>query len=476
MKTNIINEICTASRKCSGCQLKNLTYNEQLRLKQSKVNKALAGICRVEKIVPAPAEFRYRNKASAVFFEDRSKTLRWGIYQSAKGEVSAVEKCFIQPEIADVIFNDLTKLIKSFKVKIYNHNTKKGFLRCATVRVAQKTGQVMLTLVTTKEPFAKERSFVNAIVKNHKEITTVVRSIYDGDAVIMNGEEEITLYGNGYIEDELCGKKFRISSSSFYQINPAQTQALYNKAVELAQLSKDDSFLDAYCGTGTIGIIASQNAKEGTGVEVNGSAVEDAKINAGLNGIKNMDFYCGDAGDFLQSEAKSGRAFDVVFVDPPRAGCSMKFLKSLGKVKPQKIVYVSCNPETQARDLRYLVKSGYEVKSATPFDMFPQTSHVETVVLLSQRRPDAHIDIKLDLSELDITAAETKATYQEIKDYVLEKHGLKVSTLYISQVKTKCGIIERENYNTGKEGHRVPQCPKEKEEAIMDALKHFKMI
>ncbi len=384
MKTNTVNEICTASRKCSGCQLKNLTYAEQLKLKQSKVNKALAGICSVERIVPAPAEFRYRNKASAVFFEDRSKTIRWGIYQSAKGEVAAVEQCFIQPKIADEIFCSIAALLKSFKVKLYNHSTKTGFFRSASVRVAESTGQVMLTLVTADGDFPKERSFVNAILKKHSEITTVVRSIYEGDAVIMNGEKEIAVFGDGYIEDELCGKKFRISSRSFYQINSKQTEALYKKAVELALLDETTTFLDAYCGTGTIGIIASAKAKSGVGVEVNSSAVEDAKINAHLNGADNINFFCGDAGEFMEKEAKDGRKFDVVFVDPPRAGCSIKFLKSLIKSSPGKIVYVSCNPETQARDLRFLIKNGYQVKSATPFDMFPQTGHIETVVALSR--------------------------------------------------------------------------------------------
>ncbi|MBQ8783632.1 MAG: 23S rRNA (uracil(1939)-C(5))-methyltransferase RlmD [Clostridia bacterium] len=476
MKTNTINAICTASRKCSGCQLKNLTYSEQLKLKQSKVNKALAGICNVERIVPAPAEFRYRNKASAVFFEDRSKTVRWGIYQSAKGEVAAVSQCLIQPEIADEIFNTLALLIKSFKIKIYNHQTKKGFLRSATVRIAPSTEQIMVTLVTSNGDFSKERQFVNALIKRHSEITTVVRSVYTGDAVIMNGEEEMTLYGDGYIEDKLCGKVFRISSRSFYQINSLQTQALYQKAIELASLDESSTFLDAYCGTGTIGIIASQNAKSAVGVEVNSAAVEDAKINARLNGADNMEFVCGDAGAYLEKESKKGNTFDVVFTDPPREGCSLKFLKSLCVAKPKKIVYVSCNPETQARDLRYLVKNGYEIKSATPFDMFPQTGHIETVVQLVRKIPDTHIDFEISLDEFDLTASEAKATYQEIKDYVLDKFGLKVSSLYISQVKTKCGIIERENYNKGEGKSRVPQCTPEKEKAIINAFRHFKMI
>lgn len=384
MKTNTVNAKCTASRKCSGCQLKNLTYPEQLKLKQSKVNKALAGICNVERIVPAPAEFQYRNKASAVFFEDRSKNVRWGIYQSAKGEVAAVEKCLLQPKLADEIFSTLAQLIKSFKVKIYNHQSKKGLLRSASVRFAEATGQVMVTIVTSEGEFPKEKQFVNALVKKHGEITSVVRSFYTGDAVIMNGEKESVLFGNGYIEDKLCGKTFRISSRSFYQINFRQTQALYKKAVDLAGLGPESTFLDAYCGTGTIGIIASETAKRGVGVEVNSAAVEDAKINAELNKSQNINFICGDAGAYLEKECKKGNVFDVVFTDPPRAGCSLKFLKSLCVVKPERVVYVSCNPETQARDLRFLMKNGYKIKSATPFDMFPQTGHIECAVLLTR--------------------------------------------------------------------------------------------
>ncbi len=382
MKTNTVNALCTTSRKCSGCQLKNLTYQEQLKLKQSKINKAFAGICNVERIVPGPAEFRYRNKASAVFFEDRNKTVRWGIYQSSKGEVAAVDKCLIQPEIADKIFNTLAQLIKSFKIKIYNHQSKKGILRSASVRFAEATGQVMVTVVTGEGEFPKEKQFVNALIKKHNEITTVVRSVYTGDAVIMNGEKEIILFGDGYIEDKLCDKVFRISSRSFYQINPLQTGALYQKAIDLAQLNENSAFLDAYCGTGTIGIIASSKAKNGVGVEVVSSAVEDAEINAKLNAADNMNFICGDAGTYLEKECKKGNVFDVVFTDPPRAGCSLKFLKSLCVVKPERVVYVSCNPETQARDLRFLMKNGYKIKSATPFDMFPQTGHIECICLL----------------------------------------------------------------------------------------------
>lgn len=472
MEEKSINNICKISGRCSGCQLNNLPYSDQLRLKQSKVNKLFYGMIMPEKIKASPQWLRYRNKSAAVFFEDRSKEIRWGIYQSKTGAFCAARECFLQNEISDEIFNTIAQLIKSFKIKLYNNETKTGFFRSAMIRLSAATGQIMLVLVTAEGDFPKERSFVNAVLKKHKEITCIVQSVYTGDMVIMTGEKEKVLFGKDYIEDEILGRKFRISAHSFYQINSMQTERMYEEAVELARLKKDEKFLDAYCGTGTIGIIAAGSGCEGQGVEIVPSAVEDAKKNAEINGIKNMNFVCGDAGEIIE---KSQEKYDAVFVDPPRAGCSKKFLVSLVKGAPKRIVYISCNPETQVRDCRFLIKNGYEIKKAVPYDLFPNTSHVETVVLLSQRRADEHIDIKLNLSELDITAAETKATYKKIKDYVFEKYGFKVSTLYISQVKTKCGIIERENYNKGEDKSRTPQCSKEKEDAIMDALKNFKM-
>ena len=290
------------------------------------------------------------------------------------------------------------------------------------------------------------------------------------------GKRNIVLKGKGYIEDVLCGCRFRISPTSFYQINHQQTEKLYKKAIQLADISKNDTVIDAYCGIGTIGIVASKKAGKVIGVELNSEAVSDAKINASINNIKNVTFVNADAGDFLVEYAKNAKA-DVVIMDPPRSGSTPEFLNSLLKIKPDRIVYISCGPDTQARDIKVLVKGGYKVTACQPFDLFPHTEHVETVVLLSQQKPDDTIEIDLDLDELDATSAELKATYQEIKDYVLKEFGLKVSSLYISQVKRKCGIEVGENYNLPKsENARVPQCPKEKEEAIKAALEYFAMI
>ena len=291
------------------------------------------------------------------------------------------------------------------------------------------------------------------------------------------GEKEHVLYGKGYIVDTLCGCSFRISSRSFYQVNPVQTEKLYTKALELAGLTGKETVVDAYCGIGTIGIIASKKAQNVIGVELNQDAVRDAINNAKMNQISNIRFFCNDAGRFLVNMAEAGEKADVVIMDPPRSGSTEEFMDSIAKMGAKKVVYVSCNPETLARDLAYMKKLGYKAKEAVGFDMFPATEHVETVVLLSRKTPDDTIEVDLDLDELDITAAESKATYQEIKDYVLKEFGLKVSTLYISQIKRKCGIDVGEHYNISqKENQKVPQCPKEKEDAIRAALEHFAMI
>lgn len=291
------------------------------------------------------------------------------------------------------------------------------------------------------------------------------------------GDKEHVLYGKGYIVDELCGCRFRISSKSFYQVNPVQTEILYEKALSLAGLTGQELVVDAYCGIGTIGIIASKAAGKVIGVELNQDAVRDAVNNAKMNGIENIRFYCNDAGRFLVNMAEQGEKADVVIMDPPRSGSTEEFMDAVGKLGAEKVVYVSCNPETLARDVRYMKKMGYRAVEAWLVDMFPGTVHTETVCLLSKLNTKQHIEVEIKMDELDLTAAESKATYEEIKEYVLEKHELKVSSLYISQVKRKCGLDVGQNYNLSKkEDAKVPQCPPEKEAAIMEALKYFNMI
>ena len=321
-----------------------------------------------------------------------------------------------------------------------------------------------------------KRNFVRALLQQHPDITTVVQNINAGQTSLVLGAHSEVLYGPGYIREQLGDFTFRISPRAFYQINPVQTEVLYRTALDYAGLTGKETVVDAYCGTGTIGIFASRNAARVIGVENNRDAVRDAISNAKANRADNVRFYTADASDFLQGMAKAGEHADVVILDPPRAGSDERFLSAVTTVAPERVVYVSCNPETLARDLGYLTRHGYRVERMQPVDMFPHTEHIETVCQLVLRNPVTHINIDVDVEEM-VQDKRGLATYGQIKDYVLERSGLKVSSLYIAQVKQKHGIIERENYNKPKsEDVRQPQCPPDKERAITEALKHFGMI
>ena len=468
---------CPYAKTCGGCQLQNLTYEEQLRFKQVKCIRLLGRFCRVEEIIGMETPYHYRNKVQAAFAEDRRGNIFSGVYQAASHKVVAVEKCLTEDEKADEIIGTVRKLLKNFKLKPYNPDTKQGFLRHVLVKRGFQSGQIMVVLVTGVREFPKKRSFVNALLKAHPEITTVLQNVNPRRTGMVLGKEEFVLYGDGKIEETLCGLRFRISAKAFYQINPAQTEVLYQKALEFAALTGRETVIDAYCGTGTIGLFAAEHAKQVVGVELNADAVKDARENAKLNGAKNIRFVCADAGEFMREAAAHGESADVVLMDPPRAGSDRAFLSSVLTLSPKRIVYISCNPETQQRDLLFLCKNGYQVRKIQPVDMFPHTSHVETVVKLVRKTPDAYIDLKVDMDELDLTASEAKAPYHEIKQYILDKYDTKVSNLYIAQVKEKYGIIERENYNKPKSANaKQPQCPAEKAKMIEEALRYFKMI
>lgn len=469
--------LCPVSQLCGGCQMLDLEYEKQLRLKQKQVEELLKGLCPVKSIIGMENPFHYRNKVHAVFSQDRRGNTVSGIYQEKSHIVVPVDKCMIEDEKADEIIVTIRGMLKSFKIRPYNEDTGYGLLRHVLVRRGFQTGEIMVVLVTASPVFPSKHNFVKALREKHPEITTIIQNINSRGTSMVLGEREQVLYGKGYIVDELCGCRFRISSRSFYQVNPVQTERLYGKALELAGLTGKETVVDAYCGIGTIGIIASRHAGRVIGVELNQDAVKDAISNGKLNGTKNIQFYCNDAGRFLVNMAARGEKADIVIMDPPRSGSTEAFMSSIGKMGAEKVVYVSCNPETLARDLRFMKKLGYKAVEGWAVDMFPATAHVETVVLLSQQKPDDTIEIDLDLDELDATSAELKATYQEIKDYVLKEFGLKVSSLYISQIKRKCGIEVGENYNLPKsENARVAQCPKEKEDAIKAALKYYAMI
>ena len=478
-QTKKIPDKCPLAKKCGGCDYQGISYKEQLAKKEKMVRRLLDKFGKVHPIIGMENPYYYRNKVHAVFDRDRRGNAISGVYQKGTHKVVPVDSCMIEDQKADAIICSVRGLLKSFKIKTYDEDTGYGLLRHVLVKRGFATGEIMVVLVTASPVFPSKNNFVKALRKLHPEITTVIQNVNDRGTSMVLGKRDIVLYGKGYIEDVLCGCTFRISAQSFYQVNPVQTEKLYTKAVELAGLSGKESVLDAYCGIGTIGLIASAKAGSVTGVELNPDAVKDAITNAKRNKVSNIKFYCEDAGKFMLKLAGEGKKTDVVFMDPPRAGSDETFLRCLATMAPQRIVYISCNPETLARDLKVLTKKGYRMEEAWPVDMFPFTSHVETVCLLSKlHEAKHHVNVRLDMDELDLTSAESKATYEEIKKYVAEHYdGMKVSNLYIAQVKAKYGIIERENYNKPKsDDARQPKCPKEKEEAIVEALRYFQMI
>jgi len=389
---------CPYHNKCGGCLYSEMDYAEQLGRKERKVRKLLERFGTVHPITGAEHPFHYRNKCTATFGFRNGKMI-CGVYEKGTHKVVNVDRCLIEDERAGRIVHTVRELCVSFKIKSYDEDSGFGLLRHVMVRTGRKTGQIMVILVTASPVFPGSRNFVAALMKKCPEITTVVQSINRERTSMVLGSQEKVLYGKGFIEDELCGLKFRISAASFYQVNLEQTERLYGKAVELAGLTGKETLLDAYCGIGTIGLIAAKSAGEVIGVELNPDAVRDAIRNAKANGITNVTFYRNDAGVFLENLAASGKKLDVVVMDPPRSGSTPVFIKSVCTAKPKRIVYVSCNPETQARDLQEFRRYGYFMQEAWPFDQFPLTEHVETVCLLSNRKPDTKVRIDVDLED-----------------------------------------------------------------------------
>lgn len=373
---------CSAYKKCGGCQL-DVTYKEQLSYKQRTIIKILGRYCRVSPIIGMDTPLNYRCKISTAFGYSRGQVLS-GIWQSSSGRIAKVEECSLEDMRGKKIISAIKELLPKFKLKTFDEITRAGYLRFVTIRIGKQTGEILVALGTGEGAFPAEKNFVQALVKQCPEITTVTRNVSCDRLNLMLGKKESILFGDGFITDRLCGYDFRISALSFFQINPTQTEKLYKTAVDFASLSGNEKVIDAYCGVGTIGIVASENAGEVISVEENPDAVKNAKENVKLNNLKNVNVTCADAGRFMEEMARNGESANVVFTDPPRAGCSKQFLQSLIALSPKKIVYVSCNPETLARDLYFLTKNGYRAEKIQPVDMFPYTRHIETVVLLSQ--------------------------------------------------------------------------------------------
>ena len=379
-------EKCPVEKKCSGCQLQNMTYEEQLKFKQNLASKYLSKFGNVNEIIGMYYPYHYRNKVQSYFITTRGGKIISGIYQSKTKGIAAVDSCLTEDKKADEIIVTVRELMKSLKLTVYDRAEDAGFLRHVLVRRAFKTGEIMVVLSSATPVFPKKNVFIKELLKAHPQITTIIQNIADDKTeTLVLGEREIVLFGNGYIEDVLCGCRFRISSKSFYQINPVQTEVLYKKAIEFAELTGNETVIDAYCGIGTLGIIASKKAKKVISVELNNQAFKDAIVNSKLNNSKNVRFYNDDATEFMSKMADEGMKADVLVMDPPRAGATKEFTESAVKLSPSRIVYVSCNPETQERDLTWFTKNGYKVMKIQPVDMFPHTKHVESVVLITRK-------------------------------------------------------------------------------------------
>lgn len=377
---------CPYEKKCGGCKYQGIPYEKQLKEKEKKVRKLLKDYGKPEPILGMEDPYYYRNKVHATYKHMRNGDIAVGRYEESSHRLVPIESCQIEDQKADEVIQTIRKLAKSFKIKIFNEDSGYGLLRHVLIRTGRKTGEMLVVLVVASPVFPSKNNFVKALRKEHPEITSIVLNINDKKTSMILGERNIVLYGKGYIQDELCGYTFRISPHSFYQVNPVQTERLYKKAIRLADLKRKEKVLDAYCGIGTIGIIAADKAKSVIGVELNPASVKDARNNARHNNIGNITFYQNDAERFLNEMQEQNAKADVIFMDPPRAGSTQSFMASAISLNPDRIVYISCNPETLARDLEFFKKHQYTAEKIQPVDMFPFTTHMETVCLLTRRK------------------------------------------------------------------------------------------
>ena len=475
------NRECPVAKLCGGCDFWHMDYEEETRLKAGRVKTCLnrlGGEALTEvPILAAPDCHGYRNKAQYPVAQKKGRAYA-GFFRAGTHDVVENRRCLILPEETDAVKDAVMDYVNQLRVPVYDEASHTGLLRHIYVRRGAVSGQILVCLVCNGEKLPKVEALL-ARLRKIPGFTTLVLSVntQKGNAVL--GNKFVTLYGPGYIEDTLCGLNFRLSPRSFYQVNHHQAQRLYETAIEQAGITKNDTVLDLYCGVGTITLAMASAAGKVIGVEVIPQAVEDAKDNARRNGIKNAEFFCGDAGQAALELERNGVRPDVVVVDPPRKGLNADTIEALSRMAPRRIVYVSCDPATLARDVALLKQRGYALQSATAADLFPRCAHVETVVLLSKGEIDSKkVRVEFSLEDMDMSEFQDGATYPQIKEYVLEHTGLKVSSLYISQVKKKCGLEVGKNYNLPKseDARQAPTCPPEKENAIREALQYFGMI
>ena len=466
---------CPYFPRCGGCTYRHIRYEEELRLKKQRVQDNLSRIggsdVTVEEILGAQDTLRYRNKAQYPVSKDGAV----GFYRARTHEVIECEHCLLVRPEADAAAEALREYMQSCRVAGYDEKTGRGLIRHLYVR-SNAAGESLICVLVNGDKLPKEDRLVALLRDACPKCTGIVLGTNTKKGNVILGDRYRTLWGSDRLEDTLCGKTFRLSVPSFYQVNRAQAERLYAKAIEFAGLTGQETVLDLYCGAGTITLALSDHAKKVLGAEIVPEAIDDARENAARNGVKNAEFFCGDASDVAKKLARENLRPDVITVDPPRKGLAADVVESIAEMQPGRVVYVSCDSATMARDVKRLADLGYTAQRACAVDMFPRADHVETVCQLVLRKPAVHINIDVDVEEL-VQDKRGAATYGQIKDYVLEHSGLKVSSLYIAQVKQKYGIIERENYNKPKsENVKQPQCPPEKEKAIRAALQHFRLI
>ena len=474
---------CAFARQCGGCQLQAMTYEAQLDFKAKKVWNHLiriGGITDLAKpeIIGMDDPWRYRNKAQFPFGTDKEGNPVTGFYAARSHNIIPCTECWLGVEENKVILEKILDHLKTYHISTYDEVSGKGLLRHVLIRKGFTTGEVMVCLILNGRTMPKLTELVNSL-REVPGMTSITINVNTKNTNVIMGTEMISVWGQDYITDYIGNIKYQISPLSFYQVNPVQTKKLYETALEYADLKGNETVWDLYCGIGTISLFLAQKAGKVYGVEIVPQAIDDARQNAKLNGIKNAEFFVGKAEEVLPEKyEKEGIYADVIVVDPPRKGCDTAALETMVKMKPERIVYVSCDSATLARDVKWLGERGYEVKKVKACDMFPGTVHVETVVLLSNGEVDSKkIRVEFSLEDMDLSEFKGKATYEQVKAYVLEHTGLKVSSLYIAQIKKKCGLDVGENFNLPKsENARQPQCTPEKEEAIMQAFKHFGII
>ena len=475
---------CPVAGPCGGCSLRHLDYAAELRAKQESVLDAFRRIGGLEvpvlDILPSPEVDRYRNKVQFPVGVDKNGAPCIGFYAGRTHRIVPCPDCKLQPGVLNEIGNALCAFFAQQGIRPYDEQSGKGLVRHIFLRRGAHSGQIMVCLVCTRAKLPHTEQLCTALREQFPAISTILLNVNAKNTNVILGGENHILYGPGYIEDTLCGVPVRLGPLSFYQVNTLAAERLYGVAAQYAQLTSDDALLDLYCGMGTIGLSMADQCRELIGVEIVPEAIESAKANAARMGetvAAKSRFFCADAGQAATQLAAEGLHPDIVMLDPPRKGCDEATLSAVVRMAPRRVVYVSCNPATAARDAAWLEKNGYHAEKVQPVDLFPRTKHVEAVLLLTKLHVERHIEVDVSMDELDVTAAESKATSNEIRDYVWEHHQLKVSNLYIAQVKQKHGIIERENYHKAKdENAKQPQCPKEKEDAIVETLKHFQMI